>query len=83
MKRESESERIILIDKGDVVTFRWEDGATADVPRDVVANSTLLHTTLSEAAPGDEVKLSVQRGVVQQWLHAGLDDPYMLQMLQA
>ena len=82
MKRASEDECIILVDKGVEVTFRWEDGATADMPRDVVANSTLLHTTLSDSTPGDEFKLILGKGLLQQWLHAASDEPYLLTMLQ-
>lgn len=82
MKRPSDTELISLTEKHDVVTFRWEDGATADVTRDVVAKSTLLHTTLSDATPGDDIKLTIETGVVQQWLHAVLDEPYQLKMLK-
>lgn len=66
MKRPSENKCITLVDKGGVVTFCWEDGATADVSGDLVANSTLLNSTLFDATPGDEVKLNLKRGMLQQ-----------------
>lgn len=65
------------------MTFRWEDGTTAEVPSDEVAESTLLSTALSDAEPGLEVKCSLPTGVLQQWVSGVSDEHYLLKMVKA
>ena len=81
MRDYTDVENISIVEELDRVTFRCEDGSTADLPRDVVANSSLLHGALSDVCPGNEVILRLPRGVLQKWLQCVGEEPYVLQLL--
>lgn len=71
-----------FIENVDVVPFKYEDGSTTEVKLDVVNNSLLLRTALSDVSTGDEGMLSLPKGVLQQWLQCVGEEPFVLQLLK-
>ena len=82
MTKHTKFEFVVVVENGEVVSFRLEDGSTADVPRYVVANSSLLDAALSDVSSGEDVKLKLPMGVMQKWLQCVGEEPYVLQLLK-
>lgn len=53
---------------GEIVTLQFQDGSTVDVPRDVMAESTLFGDSLSDRVQGDESTLGSPSGKAKTWL---------------
>ena len=63
-------ERIVLEVRDSAVELGFPDGTRLDVPRDVIARSTLLTQTICSPEYNGHITLPVPKGVIQTWLLA-------------
>lgn len=77
MRSYVEQENITVVEGPHGVSFCFEDGSTAELPRDVANNSSIPETALAETPPGELVSLKLPAGVLQKWLQCVGEEPYV------